>query len=57
MIDAFACEALAIDVDQGIKGEQVVAARARIASARGALKASRSMIVRFHLDCALTAGR
>ena len=36
VVDAFTCESLAIDVDQGIKGEQVVAAIARIASSRGA---------------------
>ncbi|RTL21010.1 MAG: hypothetical protein EKK50_03905 [Sphingomonadaceae bacterium] len=57
VIDAFAREALTIDVDQDIKGEQVVAARARITSARDALKPSRSMMVRFHLDCAQPAGR
>lgn len=32
---AFTREALAIDVDQGIKGEQMVAAMARILSSRG----------------------
>ena len=36
VVDAFTREALAIDVDQGIKGEQVVAAMTRIASMRGA---------------------
>ena len=36
VVDAFTREALTIDVDQGIKGEQVVAAMARIASLRGA---------------------
>jgi putative transposase len=39
--DAFTREALAIDVDQGIKGEQVVAAVTRIASVRGTLKTIR----------------
>ncbi len=36
VVDAFTREALAIDVDQGIKGEQVVEAMARISSIRGA---------------------
>jgi putative transposase len=36
VVDAFAREALAIDVDQGLKGEQVVAAMTRISSMRGA---------------------
>jgi putative transposase len=36
VVDAFTREALAIDVDQGIKGEQVVEAMTRIASSRGA---------------------
>ena len=36
VVDAFTREALAIDVDQGIKGEQVVAAVTRIASVPGA---------------------
>ena len=36
VVDAFTRKALAIDVDQGIKGEQVVAAMVRIASTRGA---------------------
>ena len=36
VVDAFTREALAIDVDQGIKGEQVVAAMTRITSVRGA---------------------
>lgn len=36
VVDAFTREALAIDVDQGIKGEQVVAAMTRIALSRGA---------------------
>ncbi len=36
VVDAFTREALAIDVDRGIKGEQVVAAMARIALTRGA---------------------
>ena len=36
VVDAFTREALAIDVDQGIKGEQVVAAMTRISSTRGA---------------------
>jgi putative transposase len=33
--DAFTREALAIEVDQGIKGEQVVAVVARLSRARG----------------------
>lgn len=41
VVDAFTREALAIDVDQGIKGEQVVTAMARIASVRGAPKTIR----------------
>ena len=41
MVDAFTREALAIDVDQGIKGEQVVAAMTRITSVRGAPKTIR----------------
>ena len=41
VVDAFTREALAIDVDQGIKGEQVVAAMVRIASVRGAPKTIR----------------
>ena len=41
VVDAFTREALAIDVDQGIKGEQVVAAMARVASVRGAPKTIR----------------
>jgi len=41
VVDAFTREALAIDVDQGIKGEQVVAAVTRIASVRGAPKTIR----------------
>ncbi len=36
VVDAFTREALAIDVDQRIKGEQVVATMARIALSRGA---------------------
>jgi putative transposase len=36
VVDAFNREALAIEVDQGIKGEQVVAAMTRISSSRGA---------------------
>ena len=35
VVDAFTREALLIDVDQGIKGEQVVAAMERRASVRG----------------------
>jgi putative transposase len=38
VVDAFTREALAIDVDQGIKGEQVVEAMTRIALSRGAPK-------------------
>jgi putative transposase len=36
VVDAFTREALAIDVDRGIKGEQVVEVMARISSIRGA---------------------
>ena len=36
VVDAFTREALAIDVDQGINGEQVVETMARISSIRGA---------------------
>jgi putative transposase len=36
VVDAFTREALAIEVDQGIKGEQVVAVVARLALVRGA---------------------
>ena len=36
VVDAFTRETLAIDVDQGIKGEQVVEAMARMSSIRGA---------------------
>ena len=39
IVDAFTREALAIEVDQGIKGEQVVAAVARLALLRGAPRA------------------
>ena len=35
IVDTYTREALAIDVDQGIKGEQVVEAMARIAGTRG----------------------
>ncbi len=35
IVDLFTREALAIDVDQGIKGEQVIEAMARISSIRG----------------------
>jgi putative transposase len=38
VVNAFTREAPAIDVGEGIKGEQVVAAMARIASSRGAPK-------------------
>ncbi len=41
VVDAFTREALAIDVDQGIRGEQVVEAMARISSIRGAPKTIR----------------
>jgi putative transposase len=41
VVDAFTREALAIDVDQGIKGEQVVEAMTRIAYTRGAPKTIR----------------
>jgi putative transposase len=41
VVDAYTREALAIDVDQGIKGEQVVEAMDRIASIRGAPRAIR----------------
>ncbi len=39
IVDAYTREALAIEVDQGIKGEQVVAAVARLALLRGAPRA------------------
>ena len=38
VVDTYTREALAIDVDQGIKGEQVVEAMARIAGTRGSPK-------------------
>lgn len=41
IVDVFTREALAIEVDQGIKGEQVVSAVARLALARGAPRAIR----------------
>jgi putative transposase len=41
VVDAFTCEALAIDVDQGIKGEQVVDAMNRISAVRGTPRAIR----------------
>ena len=41
VVDAYTREALASDVDQGIKGEQVVEAMDRIASIRGAPRAIR----------------
>lgn len=41
VVDAYTREALAIDVDQGIKGEQVVETMDRIASVRGAPRAIR----------------
>lgn len=41
VVDAFTHEALAIDVDQGIKGEQVVEVMKRVASLRGAPRAIR----------------
>jgi putative transposase len=40
-LDTYTREALTIDVDQGIKGEQVVEAVARISSFRGAPKTIR----------------
>ena len=40
-VDTYTREVLAIDVDQGIKSEQVVEAMARIAGARGSPKAIR----------------
>ena len=41
VVDTYTREALAIDVDQGIKGEQVVEAMTRIASTRGSPKSIR----------------
>jgi putative transposase len=41
VVDAFTREALVIDVDQGIKGEQVVEVMARISSVRGAPRSIR----------------
>jgi len=38
VVDTYTREALAIDVDQGIKGEQVVEATARIVGTRGSPK-------------------
>ena len=42
VVDAFTREALAINVDQGIKSEQVVQAMTRIAMTRGAPKTIRA---------------
>lgn len=41
IVDAFTREALAIDVDQGIRGEQVVEALSRVVAARGCPRAIR----------------
>lgn len=41
MVEAFTREALAINVGQGVRGEQVVATVTRIVSVRGALKTIR----------------
>ena len=41
VVDAYTREALAIDVDQGIKGERVVEAMVRISAVRGAPRAIR----------------
>ncbi len=41
VVDAFTREALAIDVDQGINGEQMVEVMTRISSTRGAPKTIR----------------
>jgi putative transposase len=41
VVDAFTREALAIDVDQGIKGEQAVEAMTRISAIRGAARTIR----------------
>lgn len=56
VVDSFTREALAIDVDQGIKGEQVVAAMARIASVRGAPKTIRVLWAGVHLEGARPLG-
>ena len=56
VVDAFTREALAIDVDQGIKGEQVVAAMARISLVRGAPKPFVWTMVRSSSQRRSTAG-
>jgi putative transposase len=57
VVDAYAREALAIDVDQGIKGEQVVETMNRIASLRGAPRAIRvDNWSRVHLEGAGSLG-
>ena len=56
VVDAFTREALAIDVDQGIKGEQVVAAMARISLVRGAPKTIRGQWSGVHLKGARPLG-
>jgi hypothetical protein len=49
VVDAFTREALAIEVDQGIKGEQVVAIVARLAMLRGAPSATQVDNGPFHI--------
>ncbi|MBB2963316.1 transposase InsO family protein [Methylobacterium sp. R2-1] len=56
IVDAFTREALAIEVDQGIKGEQVVAAVARLALLRGAPRAIQVDNGPEFVSKALTAG-
>ena len=51
VVDAFTREALAIDVDQGIKDEPVVEVMARISSIRGAPRTIRvDNVPEFHLQ-------
>jgi putative transposase len=53
VVVALTREAMAIDVGQGIKGEQVVEAMTRISSARGARDHSRGHWSGIHLESAL----
>jgi putative transposase len=57
VVDAFTREALAIDVNQGIKGEQMVEAMAQISSIRGAPKTIRVDNGPEFISKPLTAGR
>jgi putative transposase len=56
VVDAFTREALAVDVDQCIKGEQVVEVMARIAAIRGAPRTIRVDNGPEFISKALTAG-